>query len=83
MIYKNYIQGNNNNFENIFYKSTYKNEQNGQEYPMYVMNRDSFTMLVMGFTGQKALDWKMKYINSFNRMEEQLKNMAKFNNIMS
>lgn len=33
------------------------------------MTRDGFTLLVMGFTGQKALEWKLQYINAFNRME--------------
>lgn len=37
------------------------------------MNRDGFTLLVMGFTGDKAIKWKIKYINAFNEMEEKLK----------
>lgn len=41
--------------------------------PMYVMNRDGFTLLVMGFTGEKALRFKLEYIAAFNRMEKQLK----------
>lgn len=36
------------------------------------MNRDGFTLLVMGFTGKPAFQWKLKYIDAFNRMEEQL-----------
>lgn len=38
------------------------------------MNRDGFSLLVMGFTGEKALEWKVKYINAFNAMEQELKN---------
>lgn len=53
----------------MFCKSTYKNSRN-REYPMYKMNRDGFSLLVMGFTGPDALEWKMKYINAFNRMAE-------------
>lgn len=34
----------------MFYETTYVNEQNGQTYPMYLMNRDGFSLLVMGFT---------------------------------
>lgn len=45
----------------------------GQEFPAYLMNRDGFSLLVMGFTGAKALDWKLKYIEAFNRMEKELK----------
>lgn len=42
--------------------------------PMYVMNRDGFTLLAMGFTGDKALQFKLDYINAFNQMEETIKN---------
>jgi len=41
----------------------------GQVYRMYLMNRDGFSLLVMGFTGKKALEWKLQYINAFNKME--------------
>ena len=39
---------------------------------MYLMTRDGFSLLVMGFTGQKALEWKLKYIEAFNYMEESI-----------
>ena len=55
-----------------FIQSSYINQQ-GKEQPMYLMNRDSFTLLVMGFTGEKALEWKIRYIQAFNRMEEELR----------
>lgn len=38
----------------------------------YEMDRDGFTLVAMGFTGEKALDWKLAYIDAFNRMEEML-----------
>lgn len=57
----------------MFYKTTYIHEQNGQTYPMYLINRDGFSLLVMGFTGEKALEWKLKYINAFNEMEKAIK----------
>lgn len=60
----------------MFHEATYTNEQNGQSYPMYLMNRDGFSLLVMGFTGKKALEWKLKYINAFNEMERKLKEQA-------
>ena len=56
----------------LFYKTEYVHEQNGQTYPMYLMNRDGFTLLAMGFTGKAALEWKIKYITAFNAMEQQL-----------
>ena len=40
---------------------------------MYLMNRDGFTLLAMGFTGKQALEWKLKYIKAFNEMEAELK----------
>lgn len=62
------------NWTDLFYKSTYVHEQNKQQYPMYLMNRDGFTLLAMGFTGKDALEWKLKYIQAFNEMEAKLNN---------
>lgn len=39
----------------------------------YEMNRDGFTLLAMGFTGTKALKWKLKYIEAFNVMEAEIR----------
>lgn len=47
-------------------------EYRGQKFPEYLMNRDGFSLLVMGFTGKDALHWKMKYIAAFNEMEAKL-----------
>lgn len=44
----------------------------GRERKIYYMNRDGFTLLAMGFTGKKALEFKLKYIEAFNQMEKQL-----------
>lgn len=54
----------------MFFKSSYKHPQNGERYTKYYMNRDGFSLLVMGFTGKKALEWKLKYIEAFNKMEK-------------
>lgn len=56
----------------MFFKTEYTHEQNGQSYPMYLMNRDGFTLLAMGFNGKAALEWKLKYIAAFNEMEKKL-----------
>ena len=56
----------------LFKKSSYLQEQNGQRYKKYLMNRDGFSLLVMGFNGKKALEWKLKYIDAFNQMEKFL-----------
>lgn len=52
----------------MFFAGTYTNTKN-HEYPCYYMTRDGFSVLTMGFTGAKALEWKVKYINAFNKME--------------
>ena len=56
----------------MFEESTYINEQNKTQ-PMYLMNRDGFTLLAMGFTGVKAMEFKIDYINAFNKMESKIK----------
>ena len=53
----------------LFIKSSYVHPQNRQTYPLYIMNRDGFSLLVMGFTGREALEWKLQYIRAFNQME--------------
>lgn len=55
----------------MFFETTYT-AGTGKAYPMYLMNRDGFTLLAMGFTGKAALEWKLKYIQAFNAMEKQL-----------
>lgn len=45
----------------------------GRDRRIYYMNRDGFTLLAMGFTGKKALDFKLKYIEAFNDMEKAIK----------
>lgn len=62
----------NSTVANMFRLSKYKAE-NGHQYRMYEMDRDGFSLLVMGFTGEKALKWKLDYINAFNAMENELK----------
>ncbi len=59
----------------MFEETTYIHPQNKQQYPMFLMNRDGFTLLAMGFTGDKALRFKMAYINAFNEMERTLREM--------
>lgn len=47
-------------------------EYRDQRFPEYLMNRDGFALLAMGFTGKEAVTWKLKYIEAFNQMEKQL-----------
>lgn len=60
----------------LFIHSKYQHPQNKQWYPEYLVTRDGFTLLAMGFTGKKALQFKLAYIEVFNKMEEALKNQS-------
>ena len=70
------IKAENSALTSMFFESSYK-AGTGKSYPEYLMNRDGFTLLAMGFTGPKALQWKLKYIQAFNEME--VDELAKFN----
>lgn len=56
----------------LFVESQYK-ASNGKMNREYLLTRDGFSLLVMGFTGREALQWKLKYIEAFNKMEEFIK----------
>lgn len=55
-------------FEKCEYNDTY-----GRPQIMYYIDRDGFSLLVMGFTGSEALNWKLRYIEAFNAMEKKLR----------
>ena len=57
--------------DKAFIKSSYKDET-GKSNPMYLLNRDGFMFVVMGFTGEKAAQLKWNYIQAFNAMEQKL-----------
>lgn len=59
------------NFEQMFMEST-EPDSYGRNRRIYYMNRDGFSLLAMGFTGKKALQFKLKYIEAFNQMEKKL-----------
>lgn len=56
------------NFGEMFFETT---EPDAYDRPqkVYHMTRDGFSLLAMGFSGSKALTWKLKYIAAFNAME--------------
>ena len=56
-----------------FGETPYTHPQNGQTYKMYTMTKDGFSFLVMGYTGEKAGEFKERFINEFNRRESMLK----------
>lgn len=61
--------------KSMFAEGSYENR--GKEYRMSYMNRDGFTLLAMGFNGKTALNFKLQYIQAFNKMEQQIINQAK------
>lgn len=63
-----------NSANKFFCKTSYT--YRGRTLPEYLMNRDGFSLLVMGFTGKKALEWKIKYIEAFNAMEKALREQS-------
>lgn len=60
--------------KNMFLGQT--REYRGRDFRYYLMNRDGFSLLVMGFTGKAALNWKLKYIEAFNMMEKEITNKS-------
>lgn len=56
-----------------FGETPYTHPQNGQTYKMYTMTKDGFSFLVMGYTGEKAGEFKERFINEFNKREAMLK----------
>lgn len=52
------------------FKRTHYKDSTGRKLPCYAMTRDGFTMLVMGYSGKKAMKFKELYIRRFNEMEE-------------
>lgn len=61
------------NWADLFWEDTYVHPQNKQSYRIIYMNRDGFSLLAMGFTGKKALNFKLQYIEAFNKMEKEIK----------
>lgn len=59
-----------------FMQTPFVEPSTGQTYRSYEMDRDGFTLLAMGFTGTKALKWKLRYIEAFNAMEAEVRRVA-------
>jgi Rha family phage regulatory protein len=64
------------NCANLFYERSLPDSY-GRNQKCFLMNRDGFSLLAMGFTGKEALQWKLKYIAAFNEMEAKLKQLPK------
>lgn len=62
------------NLDQYFIPGFYKNLQNKRQ-PEYLLTRNGFTLLAMGYSGKKAMQFKITYINRFNQMEEFIRNL--------
>ena len=64
------------NFIRSNFKASFYKDSTGRKLPCYFMTRDGFTMLVMGYSGQKAMKFKELYIKRFNEMEQFIKTLV-------
>ena len=72
--------------EKFFQKATYtltNNLGHKVEKPMYLLTRDGFTLLAMSYSGAKAMQFKLAYMQAFNRMETALKYQLDTTEILS
>lgn len=65
------------NFGQMFFESN-EPDSYGRNRRIYFMNRDGFTLIAMGYTGSKAMEFKLKYIEAFNQMEKKIKEETQF-----
>lgn len=63
-------------FNRLNFKPVKYIDEKGEKRPMYLMTQDGFTLLVMGFTGKKAMQFKERYIAEFNAMKKWLHSRA-------
>jgi len=63
-------------FNRLNFQPVKYSDEKGQERPMYILTRDGFTLLAMGFTGRAAMIWKIRYLEAFNRLEARLHGAA-------
>ena len=75
------IRAENSALTSMFIESAYQ-AGTGKSYKSYEMTRDGFTLLAMGFTGKQALEWKLKYIEAFNSMEQDISSQQKHLNAL-
>lgn len=64
-------------FTHLKIKASEYTDESGKVNKMYILNRDAFAFIAMGFTGTKADEWKLKFLEAFNKMEQHLKRIMK------
>lgn len=60
-------------FSGLNFEPAEYTDAQGKPRPMYFVTRDGFTLLAMGFTGARAMHFKVSYIEAFNAMERTIK----------
>lgn len=60
-------------FNALNFKAVEYSDVKGEKRKAYNITRDGFVILVMGFTGKEAMQWKIRYIQAFNAMEAALR----------
>ncbi|BEJ71655.1 Rha family transcriptional regulator [Campylobacter coli] len=65
----------NDEFKSSNFKYDSYFDKKSEQRRMINLNRDAFSLLVMGFTGEKAYKWKIEFIKAFNEMEKRLRNI--------
>ena len=66
----------NDDFKSANFKFDTYFDKKGEQRRMFSLTRDGFSLLVMGFTGQRAYQWKIEFIKAFNTMEAKLKRQS-------
>ncbi len=64
------------NFEPTFQTVAGPNNSSRQE-PLYLLTRDGFTLLAMGYNSKRAIEWKIRYIEAFNALEAHALELAR------
>jgi len=67
-------ENDNGNFGILNFRESSYLDDKGERRPMFEMTKSGFSILAMGFTGKKALQWKIKYDQAFSAMEQALAN---------
>lgn len=57
------------NTSDYFVESSYV-DSTGRTLPMYIVTEEGFALLAMGFTGQKALEFQIRFLNEFKRLQK-------------
>ena len=63
-------------FNRVNFNAISRRDSRGRSMPVFNLTRDGFALIAMGFTGERALLWKIRYINAFNEMEAELNRRA-------